>query len=117
MEWYDVIVWCNLVECVEFQFIKGVQVYIEGKLIYCSWQDKDGNNCCIIEVVVSYFCVLSCCDGDFFGSSGGYFFLVDDENCVVSFECISLMFVLVLNDKVVLEMDVDDDLLFQLLID
>lgn len=55
MEWYDVVMWRIFVEWVESQLKMGVQVYIEGKLIYCIWQDQDGNNCKIIEVVVSYF--------------------------------------------------------------
>ena len=42
-EWHRVVVWRKLAETIEKYAKKGNRVYVEGRLVTRSWQDKDGN--------------------------------------------------------------------------
>lgn len=57
-EWHDIVVWRQLAERAETQLKKGMQVYLEGKLIHRKWEDNDGNKRKNSEVVGNTFRVL-----------------------------------------------------------
>jgi len=42
-EWHRVVVWRKLAETIEKYAKKGTKVYVEGRVVTRSWQDKDGN--------------------------------------------------------------------------
>lgn len=42
-EWHNIIIWGNLCDIVEKYVKKGDMLYIEGKIVYGSYEDKDGN--------------------------------------------------------------------------
>ena len=42
-EWHRVVVWRKLAEIIEQYAKKGTRVYVEGRIVTRSWQDKDGN--------------------------------------------------------------------------
>lgn len=42
-EWHRVVLWQNLADIAERYIHKGDRVYIEGRVEYRTWQDKDGN--------------------------------------------------------------------------
>src|SRR5690606_23796607 len=50
-EWHNIVLWTPLAEIAERFLRKGNQVYIEGKVTYRSYDDKDGNKRYITEVV------------------------------------------------------------------
>jgi len=52
-EWHDVVVW-NKRESV-LKLKKGMKVYVEGKIITRTYEDRDGNSRRITEVKASYF--------------------------------------------------------------
>ena len=41
-EWHTVIAWRGLAEIVEKYVHKGTQIYVEGRITYRSWDDKNG---------------------------------------------------------------------------
>lgn len=41
-EWHRVVIWGKLAEIVEKYLKKGAKVYVEGKISYRSYEDKDG---------------------------------------------------------------------------
>jgi len=49
-EWHRVIAWGKLGEFCEKYLTQGKQVYIEGKLLTRSWQDRDGNKRSTTEI-------------------------------------------------------------------
>lgn len=42
-EWHRVVLWAGLADVAEKYIKKGSRVYIEGRIEYRQWQDKDGN--------------------------------------------------------------------------
>ena len=42
-EWHRVVIWRKLAEIMEQYAKKGSRVYVEGRLVTRSWEDKDGN--------------------------------------------------------------------------
>lgn len=52
-QWHNVVVWGGLAKVVEKYVKKGDALYIEGKLVYRHWDDKDGNKKYTTEVVGS----------------------------------------------------------------
>jgi single-strand DNA-binding protein len=42
-EWHNLVLWRGLAEIAEKYVKKGSQIYVEGKIRYRSWDDKDGN--------------------------------------------------------------------------
>ncbi|GHV63827.1 single-stranded DNA-binding protein [Bacteroidia bacterium] len=49
-EWHRVIFWRGLAEVVEKYVKKGMKLYIEGKLHYSSWEDKNGIKRYAVEI-------------------------------------------------------------------
>lgn len=41
-EWHNIVAWRSLAELAEKYIRKGSQLYIEGKITYRSWEDKNG---------------------------------------------------------------------------
>lgn len=54
-EWHDIVLWRNLAERAEAELKKGKLVYIEGKIAYRTWEDKDGNKRKSTDIVVRQF--------------------------------------------------------------
>ena len=50
-EWHNIVIWRRLAEIVEKYVKKGSKLYIEGRITYRSWDDKEGNKKYITEVV------------------------------------------------------------------
>lgn len=42
-EWHNLVLWRGLAEIAEKYVKKGSHIYVEGKIRYRSWDDKDGN--------------------------------------------------------------------------
>jgi len=51
--WHNIVVWEKLAEICEKYVKKGSQLFIEGKISYRVWEDKDGNKHNITEIVAS----------------------------------------------------------------
>ena len=49
-EWHNIVVWGKLAEIVEKYVKKGQSLYVEGKINYRSYDDKDGNKKYITEI-------------------------------------------------------------------
>jgi single-strand DNA-binding protein len=58
-DWHDVVVWGNLSEIAEKILLKGMKVYVEGKIKKRSWNDKEGNKRYSVDVVANELTVLS----------------------------------------------------------
>lgn len=52
-EWHSIVVWRFLAEKAEREFKKGGLVYIEGKMTYTKYKDKDGVERTAAEIVAS----------------------------------------------------------------
>lgn len=65
-EWHRIIVWGRQGENAARYLTKGRQVYVEGRIQYRDWEDKDGNKRTTTEIVAMSVQFLS--DG---GSRGG----------------------------------------------
>ena len=52
-QWHNCIVWAKLADVVEKYVKKGQLLYVEGRIEYRSYDDKDGNKRYITEIVVS----------------------------------------------------------------
>jgi len=50
-EWHNVVIWRRLAEVVEKYVRKGSKLFIEGRVTYRSWDDKEGNKKYITEIV------------------------------------------------------------------
>jgi len=58
-DWHNLVVkFTKQAEIAEKYLIKGMMIYVEGKLKNRSWDDKDGNKKYITEVVVESFTML-----------------------------------------------------------
>lgn len=51
-QWHNCVVWAKLADVVEQYVKKGQLLYLEGKIEYRSYDDKDGNKKYITEIVV-----------------------------------------------------------------
>lgn len=58
-EWHNIVCSNELADIAEKYLRKGMQIYLEGKLRYRKWEDKDGNNRQIAEVLAFSFLILS----------------------------------------------------------
>lgn len=67
--WHNIVAWGRPAEIMNEYLAKGRQVYIEGKIVNRSYDDKDGNKRYISEVVVQNFQFIG--GGRDSGSSGG----------------------------------------------
>ena len=61
--WHNVVAWGRQAEVIKEYMTKGRQIYIEGRIVNRSYDDKDGNKKYISEVVVQNF--------QFIGTRGG----------------------------------------------
>lgn len=52
-EWHNIVVWAGLAEICGKYLTKGKQIYLEGRLQYRSYDDRDGNKRYITEVVAN----------------------------------------------------------------
>jgi len=73
-EWHKIVAWNNskgtgLADVVERYCKKGDKLYVEGRLEYRSWQDKDGQTRYTTEIIASEIIMLSGRSG---GGEGGY---------------------------------------------
>lgn len=59
--WHNIVVWGKRAEVVKEYFSKGKQIYIEGRIVNRSYDDKEGNKKYISEVVLEDFAFI---DGD-----------------------------------------------------
>lgn len=50
-EWHNILVWGKLADLVNQYLKKGSPAYLEGKVTYRSWEDKDGNKKYRTEIV------------------------------------------------------------------
>ncbi|MDD2617191.1 MAG: single-stranded DNA-binding protein [Bacteroidales bacterium] len=50
-EWHNVVAWRGLAELAEKYIHKGSQLYVEGKITYRTWEDKNGQTRYTTEVV------------------------------------------------------------------
>lgn len=53
-EWHDLVLFGKVAERAQ-NVEKGNTLYVEGKISYRTWQDRDGNNRRKTEILVSYF--------------------------------------------------------------
>lgn len=49
-EWHNVVLWRGLADVAESYLSKGSRIYLEGRIRYRQWDDKDGNKRYITEV-------------------------------------------------------------------
>ncbi|MCZ2102132.1 MAG: single-stranded DNA-binding protein [Chitinophagales bacterium] len=52
-EWHNVVAWNYLAEKAERDLRKGSSVYVEGKIVYRKYTDKEGNERYITEIVAN----------------------------------------------------------------
>src|SRR5687767_8094064 len=80
-EWHRCVVWntktSQLADIVERYVHKGDKLFVEGRIEYRQWQDKDGQTRYSTEINVRELIMLSsrqggASGGDFEGGSGGY---------------------------------------------
>jgi single-strand DNA-binding protein len=57
-EWHNIVMWRTMAETAEKYLKKGMQIYLEGKLITRQWQDKEGNKKNITEINVEMYQIL-----------------------------------------------------------
>jgi len=50
-DWHRIVVWGGLAETCGKYLEKGSQVYVEGRMTYREWQDKDGKDRTSAEVI------------------------------------------------------------------
>ncbi|MCF8245736.1 MAG: single-stranded DNA-binding protein [Saprospiraceae bacterium] len=68
-EWHNVVVWRGQAEIAEKFLKKGMLIYVEGKLTYREYTDKDNVKKYFTEIVASNFQMLERKEG----GGGGYF--------------------------------------------
>lgn len=58
-DWHNIVVWRGLADIAERYLLKGMKVYVEGKLKTRSWQDETGNTRYQTEIVADNFTMLT----------------------------------------------------------
>jgi single-strand DNA-binding protein len=58
-EWHNIVAWAKTAELANQYLKKGSPAYIEGKISYRSWDDKDGNKKYKTEIIASQIHFLS----------------------------------------------------------
>ncbi|MBE0501905.1 MAG: single-stranded DNA-binding protein [Desulfuromonadales bacterium] len=71
-EWHNIIVWAGLAEICGKYLHKGKQVYIEGRLQYRTYDDRDGNKRYVTEIVADQMQMLGGRGGANDDSGAGY---------------------------------------------
>ncbi|NVN95445.1 MAG: single-stranded DNA-binding protein [Bacteroidetes bacterium] len=67
-EWHNIVLWRGLADIAERFLHKGSKIYLEGKIKYRTYDDKDGNKRYITEIVGDTFTMLDSKQG---GQDGG----------------------------------------------
>ena len=62
-EWHNVVVWRDSAERAEKQLKKGMMVYVEGKISYRKYTDKDGQEKNVTDIVANSFRLLEKIEG------------------------------------------------------
>jgi single-strand DNA-binding protein len=62
-EWHNVVVWRDLAERSEKQLKKGMMVFVEGKISYRKYTDKDGQERNVTDIVANSFRLLEKLEG------------------------------------------------------
>ena len=62
-EWHNVVIWRDLAERAEKQLKKGMTVYVEGKISYRKFTDKDGQERNVTDIVANSFRSLERSEG------------------------------------------------------
>lgn len=57
-EWHNIVMWRGLAEVAEKYLHKGNSVYIEGKITYRQWDDKEGNKRYTTDIVADNMTML-----------------------------------------------------------
>jgi len=57
--WHSIVVWDKLAEIVEKYVKKGMMLYIDGKINYGKYDDKDGNTHYYTEIIANNIQMLS----------------------------------------------------------
>ena len=57
-EWHNIVIWRGLADVAERFLHKGSKIYLEGKIKYRTYDDKDGNKRYITEIVGDTFTML-----------------------------------------------------------
>ena len=76
-EWHNVVVWRTQAEIAEKYLKKGMLIYVEGKLTYREYTDKDNVKKYFTEIVASNFQMLERREG---GGSGSFPSASDEPN-------------------------------------
>jgi single-strand DNA-binding protein len=58
-QWHNVVCWRNLADIAEQYVKKGSLLYVEGKINYRSWEDKQDNKRYVTEIIATEIKVLS----------------------------------------------------------
>lgn len=58
-QWHNIIAWGKLAETTEKWLKKGMEVALEGKLVYRKYDDKDGVTRYVTEIVLSEYIKIS----------------------------------------------------------
>lgn len=58
-DWHNIVVWRGLADIAERYLLKGMKVYVEGKIKTRSWQDETGNTRYQTEIVADNFTILT----------------------------------------------------------
>jgi single-strand DNA-binding protein len=74
-EWHNIVVWRSLAEIAEKYLKKGMLLYVEGKLTYREYTDKDNVKKYYTEIVANDFRMLERREG---GSGGGNYFPTEE---------------------------------------
>jgi len=64
-EWHNVVIWRDLAERSESQLKKGMLVYVEGKINYRKYTDKDGAERTATDIVANTLRILEKREGGF----------------------------------------------------
>lgn len=57
-EWHNIVIWGKLAEVAEKYLRKGGQLYVDGKITYRQWTDKEGAKKTTTEIIASSFIML-----------------------------------------------------------
>ena len=69
-EWHNLVLWGKIAEIAEKYLKKGSQVYVEGKIMYRSYEDKQGNKRYITDIKVHDLTMLGGKGGNSNSSKG-----------------------------------------------
>lgn len=69
--WHNIVAWGKQAEVMKEYLAKGREIYIEGRIVNRSYDDKEGNKRYISEIVVQNFSFIGN-RGDNAGDSSGY---------------------------------------------